>query len=217
MCLVTDRQRLAAGSERERFDELVRLIEAAARAGVDLIQVRERDLDARTLASLTERCVRAVEGAGAHVLVNDRLDVALATGAAGVHLRSDSFDAERVRRVAPPGFLVGRSVHGAAEAVAVASGGALDYLILGTVFPSASKPADLTPAGVAELVRAARSLSVPVLAIGGVTAERFPEVAGTGAAGVAAIGLFLGLRRAAAPDALREVVAAARRAFEASC
>jgi thiamine-phosphate pyrophosphorylase len=122
-------------------------------------------------------------------VVNDRLDVALACGAAGVHLRGDSIDVAQARAIVPKGFWIGRSVHTAAEA---AAGDDADYLIAGTVWPTASKAPGaplLGAAGLAEIVRTTR---VPVLAIGGLSLDNLAQVARAGAAGLAAIGLFLG-------------------------
>lgn len=188
------------------------LVREAAEAGVDLIQVREPDLEAGALCALVERCLRAVEGSGARVVVNDRLDVALAVGAAGVHLPARSVAADRVRSIAPPPFLVGRSVHDAAEAKAVVAAGWLDYLIFGTVFESASKPG-VPPAGLERLREVVRSAgTVPVLAIGGITAATAPLAAAAGAAGAAAIGAFLP-RGGGLPT--RAVVAQLRTAFDA--
>ena len=193
VCLVTDRRRLPGSvDERDRRERLVRLVERAGRAVIDLVQIRESDLSGRALTDLVTRCVDVVRGTPTRVVVNDRLDVALAAGAAGVHLRSDSIDGARVRMAAPPGFLVGRSVHSAQEAELVAQVGGLDYLLVGTVFSSASKPANWAPAGVEELARATRAVKLPVLAIGGLTLENVAAAARGGAAGVAAIGLFAG-------------------------
>jgi thiamine-phosphate pyrophosphorylase len=143
------------------------------------------------------------------VLVNDRVDIAMASGAAGVHLRSDSMPAGRVRSVTPPGFLIGRSVHRVDEAARASADGAVDYLLFGTVFPTSSK-SDVEAAGAAALASVCAAVTVPVLAIGGVTQQRFAEVAAAGAAGFAAIGLF----SRAQPEALREIVETARRAFD---
>jgi thiamine-phosphate pyrophosphorylase len=183
--MITDRRRLA-GAE----DALVQRVAAAAAAGVDLVQVRERDMEARDLSRLVERCVDAVKGTRTRILVNDRLDVALTTGAHGVHLRSDSMPASRARPLAPIGFLIGRSVHSAAEAVAACAGGGLDYLLFGAVFATASKPGQ-APAGVNALADVAAAVSLPVLAVGGVTRATAPQLAGTGCAGFAAIGWFM--------------------------
>lgn len=205
VCMITDRLRAGEGAE----EALVARVAAVARAGVHLVQVRERDLDARPLTGLVERCVAAVRGTRTRIIVNDRLDVALAAGAHGVHLRGDSVPAPRVRAIAGPHFLVGRSVHSRADVVEAASGGGLDYLLFGTVFDTSSKPGIVT-AGAQALSDAVAATALPVLAIGGIGAETLPEVAAAGAAGFAAIGLF------AAPDLdqLQVVVRKACRAFD---
>jgi thiamine-phosphate pyrophosphorylase len=168
---------------------LIQRVEDVAHAGLDLVQIRQPDLDAATLCDLVRRSVHAVRGTHTRVIVNDRLDVALAAGAHGVHLREQSVPAPRVRDVAPRGFLVGRSVHDVDAAATASRAGGLDYLIVGTVFPTPSKPGRIA-AGVAVLADVAAATPVPVLAIGGVTLERFDAVARAGAAGFAAIGLF---------------------------
>jgi len=212
ICLVSDGRRAAT-----RDDEpYVRFLRAAARAGVELIQVRERGLDDRRLLSLVRAAVDAAAGTPARVIVNDRADIALAAGAAGVHLRADSPPADRVRPIVPPGFLIGRSVHGEDEARRAAQSGA-DYLILGTIYPSASKPGETRWLGLNAVERVARTSPVPLLAIGGVTADKVGSVAAAGAAGFAAIGLFADVQKEVADDALdtalRTLVADLRRAF----
>jgi len=184
ICLVTDSRRLAHPQD----DALVRLVRHAAAAGVDLIHVREPHRTDADLVALTRRLVSAVGQTNTLVVVNDRVDVAIAAGAHGVHLRADSFSGDRVRRIAPPGFLIGRSVHGEDEAVAARSG--VDYLVFGTVYPTISKPGLAVPAGIAGLRAVCRRVSVPVLAIGGISSDNVGELAAAGAAGVAAIGLF---------------------------
>ena len=161
----------------------------AVEAGLDMVQVREPDLDARLLYDWVVAMLALTAGSPTRVLVNDRVDVALAARAHGVHLRSDSVPPAAVRRVAPRDFVIGRSVHGPEEAAALTD--EADYLIAGTVWMTGSKPASRTllgPEGLAEVARVAR---VPVLAIGGVTLARIGEVAAAGAAGAAAIGLFI--------------------------
>ena len=185
LCFVTDRRRFGASWE----DALVRRVRGAAQEGVHLIQVRERDLDGGPLTRLATACVDAVAGTRARVLVNDRFDVALAVGAHGVHLRSDSFPASRIRACAPRRFLIGRSVHSVAEAVVAAEEAAVDYLVFGTVFASDSKPGRLA-AGLRELTAVASATRVPVLAIGGMTSARIADAMGAGAAGVAGISMF---------------------------
>ena len=196
------------GSSAEE-DGLVRRIGSAARAGAHLIQIRQPHVEALALTRLVERARQAVAGTAARVLVNDRVDVALSAGAHGVHLRGESMPAARVRAIAPAGFVIGRSVHAVAEALAVERDGDLDYLLFGTVFATDSKPG-LAPAGVEGLAAVCASVSLPVLAIGGMTVSSLAAVAHTGAAGFAAIGLFA----SAAVEALPQLVAAASSAFD---
>jgi thiamine-phosphate diphosphorylase len=204
VCMITD-GRLTAARDR---DALVERVASAARAGVDLIQIREHAIDDRALAAVVSDCARAVRDTRARVLVNDRLDVALAAGAHGVHLKSASYAAARVRAVAPAGFLIGRSVHSVDDAIR--AGTAVDYLIFGTVFRTSSKPAQM-PAGPAALADVIRATPIPVLAVGGVTAATAGLIAETGTAGVAAISLFAECATVLLPS----VVDALTRAFDA--
>jgi thiamine-phosphate pyrophosphorylase len=133
-----------------------------------------------------------------------------------VHLRSDSMPVAAARRLAPAGFLIGRSVHGVDEATAANDA---DYLIAGTVFPSASKPPGHTRLGIDGLRAVARAVTTPVLAIGGITVEQLDEVAASGVSGVAAIGLFIGSAGASdasgcRSSALRETVQRVRARFD---
>ena len=205
ICLVTDRHRLSDGSEAA----LIEAIAAAARAGVHLIQIRERDLDARPLTRVVTAAVAAVRGTSSRIVVNDRVDVALSAGAHGVHLRGDSVPASRVREIVPRAFLVGRSVHSREEAERATAAGGLDYLLFGTVFETVSKPG-MAGSGCEALAAIAAATPLPVLAIGGITVSRMAEVAATGAAGFAGIGLF-----AESPlDRLQVVVGQASLAFD---
>jgi thiamine-phosphate pyrophosphorylase len=185
---VTDRRRFGVST-----DALVARAAVAARAGVDVIQVRERDLPDRDLAALVRGIVAATAGTPSRVLVNDRADIAIVAGAAGVHLRADSAPASRVRANAPDGFLIGRSVHSLADVDdAVADGGA-DYLLFGTVFPSEGKPDGHPVAGLDALRQACARSTLPVIAIGGMNEARAADVRDAGAAGFAAVGLFMRL------------------------
>jgi thiamine-phosphate pyrophosphorylase len=166
--------------------DLVQQARAAAQAGAHLIHIRERHLEGRAMVGLVRACVAAVAGTRARVVVNDRLDVALAGGAHGVHLREASAAARTVRTACPAGFLVGRSIHAPAQAAVQSEAGGLDYLVFGTVFPTPSKPGE-TGAGLEALRLAVRAASVPVLAIGGVDGDTVGEIARAGAAGFAAI------------------------------
>ncbi len=216
ICWVTDRRRLSTqAAPVESFGALVEHAVVLAEAGVNVVQIRERDLEGGALSEVVERCVEALKGLPTRVLVNDRFDVAVTAGAHGVHLRGDSIPSRAARSIAPPGFLIGRSVHSAGEAVAAAEGGGLDYVVLGTVFPSASKPTPDTAIGAQELERAAKGTGLPVIAIGGITEERLQVVARTGAAGFAAIGLFTGPGdRSALAARARRIVEASQRLFD---
>jgi thiamine-phosphate pyrophosphorylase len=199
LCLVTDRRRLIPGA-RTRRDELLALerwLDEAIDAGIDLIQIRERDLDASILRAVAGNVANRARGTPTLVVVNDRADVAVAAGAAGVHLRADGPPVERIRALGPTGWIVGRSVHTVDEVRRHASA---DYLIFGTVFPSASKGGGAPAQGIAALTAAVQAAAPPVLAIGGVTIDRAVECAAAGAAGIAAIGLFL--PEGQAPEAL---------------
>jgi thiamine-phosphate pyrophosphorylase len=194
LAMVSNR-RIYAGHAPERDGDgecaaLVAAAAAAARAGVNLVQVRERGLEDASLLALVGRVRAAVAGSGARVLVNDRIDVALAAAVAGVHLPGRAVACSRVRAIVPEGFLIGRSVHTVDEAVSAAAGGGCDYLMFGSVFESNSKPPGHPVAGIGALARVCASVPLPVLAVGGITLSRVPDVAQAGAAGVAAIGLF---------------------------
>lgn len=217
LCLVTNRARLGplSGERRAAEEELlVSQVREAAKAGIDLVQVRERDLEARELCRLVERCIDAAAGSRTRILVNDRADVALAVGAHGVHLRADSYEAGRVRAIAPRPFLIGRSVHDPEEAAEMARQGAVDYLVFGTVFATESKPDGHPIAGVGRLAAAVKAaMPVPVLAIGGVSVASASALREAGAAGLAAIRLFLPVESGAGPT-LIETVHRIRRAFD---
>jgi thiamine-phosphate pyrophosphorylase len=183
ICLVTDRRRFDPPVEG-----LLRVVRDAVAAGVDLVQVRERDLEAVELSALVRQVLAIARGTATRVVVNDRLDVALACAADGVHLRADSFPVSAARTMAPSGFLVGRSVHTSSEAHAAAEA---DYLIAGTVYSTRSKPDSGAWLGAGRLQAIVRATRAPVLAIGGVTPGAVREVASTGAAGIAGIGMFV--------------------------
>jgi thiamine-phosphate pyrophosphorylase len=156
----------------------------AARDGVDLIQIRAKELSGR---ALTELVRSAVATAGSNVLVNTRTDVALACGARGVHLPAGSIAPSAIRRITPSGFLIGVSCHTIQELQAAEREGA-DFAVYGPIFRSITKA--VTPIGIGELRRATSSVRVPVYALGGVTKENASLCIEAGAAGVAGISLF---------------------------
>lgn len=187
--LITDRRRLAPGANDDAAARcLLEQVRHAVEAKLDVVQVREQDLDGRALSALVTQALTLTRGTQTRLVVNERLDVALACGADGVHLRGRSFEAVRVRAVAGPRFLVGRSVHSVEDA---RTAGPVDYLIAGTVWPTLSKPEGHPLLGSEGLRRIVEAAAVPVLAIGGVDASRLEALAGTGAAGLAAIGAWM--------------------------
>jgi thiamine-phosphate pyrophosphorylase len=157
----------------------------ASRDGVEMIQIRAKQLSARDLDALVRTVLRVARNAS--VLVNTRTDVALACGAHGVHLPAGSMSPETIRRIAPAGFLVGVSCHTLDELQAAEREGA-DFAVYGPVFPSVTK--SLSPIGIEAFREAVASVRLPVYALGGVTAENAPQCIQAGAAGVAGISLF---------------------------
>jgi thiamine-phosphate pyrophosphorylase len=214
ICLVTDRHRLAQRLALDPDGEpiltlLVEIVGAAAEAGIDLVQVREADLDAQRLIAVVHRLVRQTRGTKTRVVVNDRLDVALAAEAHGVHLKDRPVSAARIRAAAPDAFLIGQSIHSPGRA----AGSDADYLVFGTVFQTSSKPELRAVAGLAGLAAAAKNAGVPVLGIGGVTVSRFGAMAAAGADGFAAVDLFLP-SESGRPAPFHEIIAEARETFD---
>ena len=207
--LITARARLApeARTLREELRRLELQIDEGFDAGIDLIQIREPDVDAGRLAAFVHRV--AARAGSSRVLVNDRIDVAAIAGAGGVHLRADSIAAIQARTF-NHAWTIGRSVHAGDDFALAAE--AADYLLFGTVYPTESKQS-ARGTGVAALRHAVQAAPVPVLAIGGMTPERAGECARAGAAGIAAIGLFLPEARAAGAMGVRRAVAALRAAL----
>jgi thiamine-phosphate pyrophosphorylase len=191
ICLVTDRRRLGAAIGA-RPGELIEAVEtqivSAARAGIDLVQLREPDLETAALVALVRSITFKCRDTAAKILVNDRFDVALAANAAGVHLKESSFSPDDARRLAPPEFIIGASVHTPLTAAARRSA---NFLIAGTVMPTVSKqPADyLEWKGLENVIVAAHG--TPVLGIGGLDLSSIPMLAAGGAAGLAAVGAFI--------------------------
>jgi len=207
--VITDRGRLGS-DDATRLDRLVCFVQAAAEAGVDAVQVRERDLPDGPLLALTRRMCEAVRHTRCRVLVNERAHVAWTASAHGVHLRGGGMPAVRVRQVQPAGQLIGRSVH-QADAVDVVEG--VDYALFGTVFPSRSKAPGSPAAGLVTLAAwARRAEAVPVLAVGGIDLSRCAAVRDVGAVGVAGIDLFA-TAWARSATALADVVGAIHAVF----
>lgn len=203
LCLVTDRTLCGA-------DALAATVDAAVSGGVDAVQLREKDLPAGELLKLALSLRRVTSGRAA-LIINDRLDVALASEADGLHLPEASISVTDARAVAPPDLVLSKAVHDPAGAAAADAEGA-DMLVLGTVFDTASKPG--SAAGGLKLVReATRGVHAPVLAIGGISVANAGGVIDAGASGVAVISAIMA---AADPEAaareLKQTMLAAWRA-----
>jgi thiamine-phosphate pyrophosphorylase len=181
--LVTDRSLGSPGY-------LPGLLRRAAEAGVDRIQVREKDLSARPLLGIVREAIEAARGNRATVFVNDRVDVAIAAGAAGVHLGRAAIPPDAARRIAGEDLVVGASAHGIEEALEAQERGA-DYVILGPIFETPTKTAYGPPLGVRVLEAALRRVRIPVYAIGGIHAGRLDEIAHLPLTGVAMVSEFV--------------------------
>jgi thiamine-phosphate pyrophosphorylase len=203
LCLITDRKALGTGTAA--IDALVELARDASAAGIDWIQLREKDLPARSLHALAVRLVDAVAKGAARIVVNDRFDVALAAGAAGVHLTTQSLAADVVRAATGARLVIGASTHSEAEARAAAGSGA-DYVVCGPVFATPSKSGFGLPLGAAEVARIAGVISTPLLALGGIDAASASEAMRSPVAGLAAIRLFQEAWLAGGRDGMERVV-----------
>ena len=176
-------------------------IRNAATAGMDWIQIREKDFQGRALSELTRFAVEDTRGSGARILINDRLDVAVATGAHGVHLGGTSFPVDAVvqwrRSAHRTDFLIGVSCHSLENAREAERKGA-GYAFFGPIFATPSKAAFGPPQGIERLREVCAAVSIPVLAIGGIDLQNASECIAAGAAGVAAIRMFQDARDLAA-------------------
>ena len=199
--LVTDRKQTAGR-------ELVEVLSQAFAGGVRAIQLREKDLETVEMYRLGERLLSMTRKAGAALIINDRVDVAMALGADGVHLTRKSLPPREARALVGSDLLLGVSCHGLADVREAVEGG-VDYLLFGPIYATPSKASYGPPLGL-DMLRQARAICpIPILAIGGITAPRVPEALGAGADGVAVISAIL-----AAPDpgrASRELIEAVAR------
>jgi thiamine-phosphate pyrophosphorylase len=227
LCYVTDCRSLSASTQKDTLESLLEKIDQIAAARVDWIQLREKDLSGRSYATLAREALRRVAQQAAQatarvgvlrprparILINDRLDVAIAEQAGGVHLGENSLRVEDAKRLVaatqatdeaqathgvqpahsgkplPSDFLLGVSCHSLEAAQSAASAG-VGYIFFGPVFATPSKAAYGAPQGLDKLAQVCASIKIPVLAIGGITLENSPACLSAGAAGLAAIRLF---------------------------
>jgi thiamine-phosphate pyrophosphorylase len=171
-------------TDRRNCADIFECIQRAASEGVDYIQIREKDLSARDLLTLTRRAVRLVAKWPARILVNERTDIALAAGARGVHLPSRSISPGEIRRIVPPGFLIGVSCHSVEELNNIAGA---DLAVFGPVFDTPGKG---PPVGLETLRKATKLSNIPLYALGGITQDNARSCIDAGAAGIAGIRLF---------------------------
>ena len=200
LCYVTDRRSLPLATSSDAVPLLLHTIEAVAAAGVDWIQLREKDLLGKDCLELTRSALEVVRArsSSVRVIVNDRADVALVAGAGGVHLSENGFsvpEAQRLRdRFAEKNgqaldFLIGVSCHSLGSALGAARDGA-DYIYFSPIFHTPSKAFYGPPQGVERLRQICQAVQIPVIAIGGITLENVASCYAAGAAGAAAIRLF---------------------------
>jgi thiamine-phosphate pyrophosphorylase len=200
LCYVTDERSLFRSDATAAREALLHKIEVAAAAGVDWIQIREKEISGKELNTLVQdglqRAAASSAGNAAHarIIVNDRLDVALAAQAGGVHLGERSLPPQEARRLVKSlhrekDLLIGVSCHSLEAAKAAERGGA-DYLFFGPVLATPSKAAYGTPQGLGRLAEVCRAVAIPVLAIGGITLENSAACLSARASGIAAIRLF---------------------------
>lgn len=207
--LVTDRRATEAAGRRLPALLDAALARAARRAARVAVQLREKDLQGGALFALAREVRQVTRDYGARLLVNDRLDVALAAEADGVHLPAGGLPPDAARQLLAAVGLVGVSTHSAAEVAAAKVKGA-DFVLLGPIYDTPSKRRYGAPLGLTPLASAAAAAGLPVLAIGGVTPDRVAEVRAAGAHGVACVGAVMSAADpAAAVDAFLDALDAA--------
>ncbi len=184
LLVVTDRHQTKGRS-------LVPLLQRVLAVGIPAIQLRERDLSVRELVALAREVQAVTASRKSQLLINDRIDVALASEGVGVHLRSNSLPLSVARKMLGPQRLLGMSVHAVEEAVRAEAQGA-DYIVLGPIYETPSKQMFGPPLGIHALEKACTLVRIPIIGIGGVTAARAREMRHAGAFGAAVITAILG-------------------------
>jgi thiamine-phosphate pyrophosphorylase len=177
-------------SDSEEFRNILQQVSAAVTAGIQLVQIREKQLTAQVLFELTAAVVAIARGSSTRVLVNDHADIAASVGADGVHLTTRSLTPDLIRKAFGAKFLIGASTHSLTEARNACRQGA-DFAVLGPIFASPSKQKYGHPLGLGKLSEAVRELaSFPLIALGGISIQNVNECLLAGASGIAGISLF---------------------------
>ena len=200
LCYVTDRRSLPLSTSSDAHKLLIDSVARAAAAGTDWVQLREKDYSGKEWEELVRESLRRITHAGAttRIIVNDRLDVALACGAGGVHLSENGIPVAEACRLSDEffaangkqrDFLVGVSCHSLGAALGAARAGS-DYIYFSPIFFTPSKANYGPPQGLEKLAVVCKAVPIPVLAIGGICAENAADCFRAGAAGVAAIRMF---------------------------
>ncbi|HEX5333411.1 MAG TPA: thiamine phosphate synthase [Cellulomonas sp.] len=169
-------------------------VEAAVAGGVSVVQLRDKQASGRELMALAAQLLDLLDGTGVPLLLNDRLDIALASGAHGVHLGQSDLDVRRARRLAGPEFVIGLSASRPEEVADVHSlpSGTVDYLGIGPVFPTATKPDARAAVGLAALAELCAGTALPCVGIGGITARNAAAVWAAGVDGLAVVSAITG-------------------------
>ena len=195
-------------SSSNEYAEVLKIIDTAVAAGIDIVQLREKNLTTRVLFELADQAAEITRGTPTQLLINDRSDVAVAVGADGVHLTTQSIPIAAVRAAFGPELLIGVSTHSFEEAESAKTNGA-DFIVFGPVFETLSKQSYGKPVGVEALGQVISAVApLPVIALGGIDRDNVAECARAGVAGVAAIRLFN------EPHTLNQVTREVRARFE---
>ncbi len=181
LCLVTNRTL----TKEMSFEDT---IESAIHGGIDMVQLREKDLPPKELLKLANK-LREITMSKAKLLVNGNLEVAIKAGADGIHLPQESIPVTEVRKLVPDHFIIGKSAHDKESAISAANDG-VDYIVLGTIFPTDSKP-DIETGGIHRIRTVCAEVECPILAIGGIRHDNINSVIIAGAYGAAISGAIL--------------------------
>ncbi len=181
--MITDRRQVIGG-------DLLQVVESALHAGVKAVQLREKDIFSRELYELAFELRKLTSHFGARLLINDRVDIALAVEADGVHLGADSMPIHRVRRILGPSKLIGVSCHNQISAITAQENGA-DFITFGPLFLTPSKACYGDPVGLEKLETVAGILDIPIFGLGGINHSNIPQVMAAGACGIALISAII--------------------------